>query len=106
MDLALELGFRTVEALRREMTEEELGQWYRYASRKKLPMRRIELLLANLARLTAGSDAIAPFVFDESLREALTPKPVSTVEDGVLAINAITGNRKVIRLGEKRRKRA
>jgi hypothetical protein len=54
MDLALELGFRTVEALRREMTEEELGQWYRYASRKKLPMRRIELLLANLARLTAG----------------------------------------------------
>lgn len=105
MDLALELGFRTVEELRGEMTERELGQWYRYARRRLLPSQRIEIALGNIARLTAGSDSISAFLFDPNLRDLLSARPVETAESGVAAISSIVGGAQVIRLGVNKRKR-
>lgn len=103
MDLALELGFPTVEAMRCQMSEHELGRWYAYARKRMLPGRRRELQLANIARLTAGSDAIAPFIFDPSLRTLLEPLPVpATAEDTAGLINAMIGGPGVYKLGERK----
>lgn len=102
MDLALELGFQTVEAMRSHMTEREFGQWVSYASRRMLPMRRIELLLANIARITAGGEALAPFVFDKRLREMLEPKIVATLGDAATAIQTIAGGVGIYKLGERK----
>lgn len=104
MDLALELGHPSVEALRRMMTEAELGQWYVYARTRWLPSRRFEMLLANIARMSAGSDTIIPFIFDPALRELLTPTQVPDAQTGAAAISAIVGGARVIKLGQKRRK--
>jgi hypothetical protein len=100
MDLALELG-TTAEGLKAQMTERELGQWRRYAVRRWFPMRRFELLLANIARMTAGAESIAPFVFDSQLREMLEPKAVATVGQAAAAIGALTGVG-MVRLGQKK----
>ena len=105
MDLALELGFRTVAQLKREMTTGELRQWQTYARKRWLPGRRIELLLANLARMTAGADSIAPFVFDPTLRDALAPKPAGTAEMAANAFAAIAGTGRIFKLGQKRKQR-
>ena len=48
MDLALEMGM-TAAGLSRAMTERELMQWQSYAARRMLPMRRLELYLAQIA---------------------------------------------------------
>ena len=48
MELALNLG-KTVEELSREMTAVEFDLWQRYARRTALPMRRVEMYLAQIA---------------------------------------------------------
>jgi hypothetical protein len=68
MDLALEFGL-PVGMLSRLLTERELLAWNRYSRRKMLPQRRIELYLAQIARLIAvtmgGSKApLSAFLFD------------------------------------------
>jgi hypothetical protein len=103
MDLALEFGC-TVDELGEAMTERELRQWQAYARKRWLPGRRLELLLANIARMTAGSDSLVPFIFDPALREALTPKTVATATVAASAFAAIAGTGRIFRLGQKRKK--
>ena len=52
MDLALHLG-STAGGLSRSMTEAEFGEWQSYAARRMLPMRRVEMYLAQIAMLIA-----------------------------------------------------
>jgi hypothetical protein len=69
MDLALEFGM-PVAWLKRVMTERELRQWMKYATRRMLPGRRVELYLAQIAmmvRQTADSKTryrLEQFMFD------------------------------------------
>jgi len=69
MDLALHLG-KTVDELEREMTGVEFSLWQRYASRRMLPWRRMELYLAQVAhvvsRVMGGNDQskLSDFLFD------------------------------------------
>ena len=69
MDLALHLG-RTVDELEREMTGVEFVLWQRYASRRMLPWRRMELYLAQVAHtisVVMGGNAqskLSDFLFD------------------------------------------
>lgn len=44
-----------VEPLARTMTEREFCDWQRYAARRMLPWRRIELQLAQLSQIVAAS---------------------------------------------------
>lgn len=52
MELALHMGM-PVETLTRSMTELELHQWAQFAARKSMPLRRIEIYLAQIAHLVA-----------------------------------------------------
>ncbi len=54
MELALHLG-GSVESLTRSMTEAELQRWSVYVRRNLLPFRRLELLLAQVSMLIAGT---------------------------------------------------
>ena len=69
MDLAAQLGM-TAAGLSGSMTERELWQWQRYAARRMLPQRRIEMYLAQIALVVAkcmggAKDAsLADFLFD------------------------------------------
>jgi hypothetical protein len=54
MDLCLALG-RTVGELEREMTEVEFGLWQKYAQRRTLPWRRMEMYLARLTQTVEAS---------------------------------------------------
>jgi len=71
MDLALEMG-TTKAGLSRAMTERELMEWQVYASRRMLPMRRLELYLAQIALVVvkaaggAKNATLADFLFDPS----------------------------------------
>lgn len=74
MDLALELG-QTAGGLSRSMTESELGEWQRYAGRRMLPTRRLELYLAQIALFVVkaaggGKNAtLSDFLFDATADE-------------------------------------
>lgn len=69
MDLALHLGM-TEAGVRRSMTERELQRWALYQSRRMLPMRRLELQLAQVSLVVAralGGNTTATlqdFLFD------------------------------------------
>lgn len=68
MDLSLHLG-TPVEALARAMTEREFKRWQRYAEKKMLPMRRVEMLLAQLAMFMdrmngAKNNTLQDYLFD------------------------------------------
>ena len=71
MDLALEMGM-TAAGLSRAMTERELMQWQSYAARRMLPMRRLELYLAQIALVVvkaaggAKNATLSDFMFDEA----------------------------------------
>lgn len=71
MDLALHLG-TSAGALSKTMTEAEFGEWQRYAGRRMLPMRRIEMYLAQIAMLIAKtmggskSSDLTDFMFEPS----------------------------------------
>ena len=94
----------TVGELGEHMDESEFRSWQNYARRRWLPSRRLELLLANIARMTANADSIAPFVFDPALRDLLTPKPVATAGMAANAFAAIAGSGRIFKLGQKRKK--
>jgi len=94
----------TVEELGEHMDESEFRSWQRYARRRWLPGQRLELLLANVARMAAHADSITPFVFDPLLRELLTPKPVATATMAANAFAAIAGTGTIFKLGQKRKK--
>jgi hypothetical protein len=79
MDLALEFGL-PVGVLSRLLTEREFRAWDRYARRKMLPQRRIELYLAQIAKTVAqsigGSNAkLSDFLFDPPDPDA--PPPIN-----------------------------
>ncbi len=69
MDLALNLG-KTVAEIERDMTGVEFLLWQKYANRTALPLRRIELYLAQVALkisqiMGGNTDAtIADYMFD------------------------------------------
>jgi hypothetical protein len=94
----------TVDELGERMHEAEFRSWQIYASRRWLPGRRIELLLANVARMAAHADSITPFVFDPLLRDLLTPKAVGTATMAANAFAAIAGTGTIFRLGQKRKR--
>lgn len=100
MDLALELG-TTVEALSRDMTEHELGQWRRYAAQKMLPTRRFEYYVARLtaqvSRSAGGTASVRDYLLDPP------PMPQDTAETGAAALGMVAGGRRVIHIGKKRR---
>ena len=52
MSLALHLGM-TEEGLLRSMTEAELHRWMQFAGRHQLPLRRMELMFAQLSMVIA-----------------------------------------------------
>ncbi len=69
MDMALHLGM-TAAGVSSSMTEGELRRWSEYASRRMLPMRRIEMYLAQIAyvvqtSLGGGKDVkLSDYLFD------------------------------------------
>ena len=77
MDLALEFGL-PVGVLSRLLTERELRAWRRYAERKMLPSRRVEIYLAHIARYIAitmgGSKApLTAFLLDRPSGDEIPP---------------------------------
>jgi hypothetical protein len=75
MDLALEMGMTTA-GLSRAMTEREFRDWQAYAARRMLPMRRLELYLAQIALVVvkaaggAKNATLSDFLFDPIAEEA------------------------------------
>ena len=55
MELALALGGGTVEELEQRMTERELNGWIRFMHRRRWPMRRMEMYLAQIAHVVAST---------------------------------------------------
>lgn len=55
MELALALGGMTVEELEERMTERELHGWMHFMSRRRWPMRRFEMYLAQIAHVVAST---------------------------------------------------
>jgi len=105
MDLALELNYKTLAELERTMTMRELGQWYRYAAKKSLPMRRTELYLAQIAFRVANAFGSAGISFHDCLfdRQPQTEQKDTAANAGA-ALSAIAGGVKVVRLGQRKRK--
>lgn len=108
MELTLALGFNTVAELETGMSVAEFEQWYLYRRKQALPARRMEyymaqiaLQISHLAQLWGGPQRqFHDFMFDE--------KPVPKTDDantGAAAIGAIAGGVRVIKLGQKRKKR-
>lgn len=110
MELALALG-KTVAQLEQEMPVAEFEQWYLYRHAKLLPLRRIEYYMAQLtlhvsllARMWGGPELnFQDFLFDVKVQEA---QKQDTAETGAEVIGAMAGGVKVIRIGQKKRKRA
>jgi hypothetical protein len=70
-DLALALG-KSIKEIK-ALDEQELNRWILYRDKFMFPQRRIELYLANLARLTAGGElSIDEFLFDPKEAEVIT----------------------------------
>lgn len=105
MDLALALGFNSVAALERGMSEAELNQWYAYRAKKMLPHRRQEYYLAQIALQVFASGGgknlkLSDFMFDKQAKES----DVDTTETGAAKIGALVGGVKVVRLGQRRKR--
>lgn len=105
MDLALEFGV-PVKALKRSMSERELRLWARYANEQRLPSRRIEYYLAQIAFLiarTAGgskSESFTDFMID------FAPQTRPSVEAMIGAdVMAAAAGTNVRVLGQRRRQR-
>lgn len=79
MDLALSIGGCTVTELHERLTSVELGLWAKYAAKKMLPWRRMELHLAQVAlqvaRLSGNTDAsLDDFLFETPDEVELAPE--------------------------------
>jgi hypothetical protein len=71
MDLALHLGM-TAAGVSRGMSEREFVQWQHYADKRMLPLRRLELYLAQIALLVdrawggAKNKSLRDYLFDHT----------------------------------------
>lgn len=101
MDLALELGM-TVTELSQRMTERELGQWVAYHARKRLPTRRLELYLAQIAFRVAHAFGESSLTFQDCLFDFRKPAE-DTTATASQAIGMMAG-RKVIKLSQGRKR--
>lgn len=106
MDLALEFGM-PVKTLKRVMSERELRMWARYANEQRLPSRRIEFYMAQLAFLivktmgSSKSEAFTDFLIN------FAPTKQASIEAMIGADVLAAASGKGVRvLGERRRKRA
>ena len=67
MDLALHLGM-TAGELEQKMSAVEFSLWQRYANRRMLPWRRMEMYLAQVAHavsgMAGGDSTLSDFLFD------------------------------------------
>jgi hypothetical protein len=91
MDLALELGQPLTVIAR--MSERELARWARYIARRGLPMRRLELGLAQIAKLIGetmgGMEGVSidDFLFyqrqEEGDDEELTAEELEELKAGI-----------------------
>lgn len=72
MDLALHLG-RTLQELKRDMSEMEFEKWYRYSGKYMLPQRRLELYLANIAMTVAQSGGATDLHLEDFLFDPVAP---------------------------------
>jgi hypothetical protein len=95
-DLALHLG-GTVKSLSQIMTEGEFHDWQRYAGKRMLPWRRMELYMAQLALLIATAlggaqgKSLSDFLFDlDDVSDAAEP----TAEDEAAFFDFKPRNRK------------
>jgi hypothetical protein len=75
----------TEEGLLRSMTEAELQRWIRYAGRHQLPLRRLELMIAQLSTVVARSfgakDAkVSDFMLREPDDETTNETPIEAMK--------------------------
>jgi hypothetical protein len=75
----------TEEGLLRSMTEEELHRWIQYAGRHQLPLRRLELMIAQLsaviARFAGSKDArVADFLLRVADDEPTNETPIEAMK--------------------------
>lgn len=86
MDLALEMG-QPATLLARTMPEREFRRWIKYANHKALPMRRLQLQLAQIAYLMvrmvgSGADNL---VLEDFLFDPPPPKPKDELAEAIKA---------------------
>lgn len=79
MELALHLGM-PAELMLRSMTESELHRWGRYAGRHSLPLRRIELYLAQIAHVVAVTMGGSKSKVGDWLLKSPDDKPSNVVD--------------------------
>lgn len=79
MELALHMGYPSTEAMTRSMTELELHEWARYAGRHLLPMRRIEIHLAQIAHLIAVTMGGSKAKLEDFMLKPAAPKGSNVV---------------------------
>lgn len=88
------------------VTEQELRDWATYDTRFMLPHRRMEYYMAQLNLHVAvgngGTYRIADFLFDDVVERSVASRK-ATAEDGAQVIGAMTGSRRVIKIGQKRK---
>lgn len=101
-DLALALGWTSVAALEQGMSQREYLRWLRYALKKDLPQRRLEMQLANIAKWIAQSMGYDDLTLRDFLFDA-PARPSETVATVAPVLGAITG-RKVFKLSQGRKR--
>jgi hypothetical protein len=103
--LALALG-STVGNLEATLTEEELRDWEVYDMRYMLPHQRMEYYMAQLTLHVAsgngGNSKISDFIFGDMVARVLASRQ-TTAEDGAEVLGAMTGSRRVIKIGQRRK---
>lgn len=110
MELALNLGFRTVEELETTMSIEEFALWQRFNSYNLLPIRRMEYYLAQIASMITYVNhslgggkphGLKDFLLDQQFKES---QKEDTAETGAEAIGAVVGGIKIVHIGKKRKR--
>lgn len=86
MTLALHLGM-TADGLERSITERELGDWQQLAAEDMLPLKRIEMYLAQIAHTAARASGMKKRGGGELTLAEFLFEPVAVVEE---AANDIT----------------
>lgn len=108
MELALNLGYRSVEELEREMSVAEFLVWYKYRNKMLLPIRRFEYyfaqLTAQVSNVYAALGGKAYGIKDFLIEPVEKPKPAKdTAETGAQAIGAMVGGLRVIHIGKRKK---
>ena len=92
MDLALELGAGSVHQMLRSMPVDELSEWVQYSCKKALPTRRMELYLAQAAKVTAGGK-LSDYLFFEPLGEVPAGEPAEAAAVTADAMASFAGGK-------------